>query len=130
MPADAQVQISADAAAKSETHALTCNKHEKCGLGELTFEERADGSLGAKIGVTGGGEHECIFEGVLVADPAKPSAHWTYDDVNDGPPCHIDLTRGTRTFTLTSEGCRYYCGARAVLTGEFALATSAPLPPE
>ena len=109
-------------ASKHSAHDMMCDKDLGCGVGSLVIDEHADGSIGTTIQVSGGGDHTCEFEGTLVPDQQeKIPPSWHYEGNAEDGPCHIDLTLLKDRYVLNADGCRYYCGARAALWGEFAL---------
>jgi hypothetical protein len=84
----------------------------------MQLTEMPGGVLHARIELLQTNAHSCTFDGDLV--PAG-DRHWTFDEpAGEEGPCHVDLFQRDARLELTSEGCRYYCGARATLEGAFA----------
>jgi hypothetical protein len=71
--------------------------------------------------------HSCTFEGDLT--PAKPAGaseqRWIYDRADDGEegPCHVEMIHKNPEIEIHSQGCLYYCGARAHLEASFTVAS-------
>lgn len=92
----------------------------------MEVREAGDGRLAVTIELVQTNAHTCSFEGVLTPDPAAPAParRWSFrsDDPDEGP-CSLQLEQSGAEVRLLSDGCRYYCGARAVLDAVF------PFPP-
>jgi hypothetical protein len=89
---------------------------------EMTIRDAGGGRIDVAIELVQTNAHTCTFEGTLAPDPAAAPAdrRWTFssnDDVEG--PCKVTLTAGADGVELDSEGCRYYCGARAHLASSF-----------
>jgi hypothetical protein len=86
----------------------------------MTVHEAGD-DLEVAIDLVQTNGHTCTFEGHLAHDP-DPTAHrWTFhaDDDTDEGPCTLTLEQADTELRLASDGCRYYCGARASLDATF-----------
>jgi len=88
----------------------------------MTIREGADGKIAVVIEVVQTNAHSCTFENELVAAPSPGNGvrRWAFHDASDLGPCDLTLDRTDKEFKVDSEGCRYYCGARASLVATFA----------
>ncbi len=60
--------------------------------------------------------HTCTFENTLrTIGPRR----WKFSESTPDSNCHVSLSRDDKSVTITSQGCREYCGARASLDAEF-----------
>lgn len=87
----------------------------------LTIREARDGAIAVTIELFQANAHMCNFEGELrpAPPPAANTRRWRFQEQNDDGPCEFVLDRTEKELTLQSEGCRYYCGARASLDATF-----------
>jgi hypothetical protein len=67
--------------------------------------------------------HTCTWHGAMTSGPVE--GRWEYSE----PECALVLELKGNLFRLSSEGCREYCGARAYLSAEFAVASRSSRPP-
>ncbi|HUQ03395.1 MAG TPA: hypothetical protein VM261_12920 [Kofleriaceae bacterium] len=90
----------------------------------MTVTEHGRDRLDVSIELVQTNAHTCTFAGTLTLDPASSARRWTHHSVDelDGT-CDLSLEQSGAELRLQSEGCRYYCGARASLDATF------PYPP-
>lgn len=100
----------------------------------LAVTEHADGTLGVAVQLVQTNGHSCGFDGTLVGRATAPveaaTPRWDYVAPADGDdaPCALSLTFDGDALTLSADGCRYYCGARASLDASFAYPPGDPDP--
>lgn len=87
----------------------------------LRVRELANGSIEVAIELVSTNAHTCSFEGTLERTLDSQSARrWRFDAENDEEfPCSLVVEHARGKLTVTSEGCREYCGARATLDAVF-----------
>jgi len=96
---------------------------------EDNLEVRAapEGALAITVELVQDNGHSCSFEGTLAPSSSTvPGTRvWRFQAVipeggdADADACTLDLAASATTITLTSDGCREYCGVRAQLDAEF-----------
>lgn len=90
--------------------------------GTLGIVRYPDGLVAMTVSTVGGGDHTCSFE----TDTAKEDSagNYVYARSYDGwdETCRITVTPEGNVLTLESEGCQYWCGARATLDGTYSRA--------
>jgi hypothetical protein len=68
--------------------------------------------------------HTSTLSSSLTLDTRATTRRWTHHSVDElEGACDLTLEQTDTTLDLQSEGCRYYCGARASLDATF------PYPP-
>ena len=93
----------------------------------LEIRAAAEGALAITVELVQTNAHTCGFEGTLVPSTSTvPGTRvWRYQAVvpdgadADAEACTLDLAADATSITLTSDGCREYCGARAHLDASF-----------
>jgi uncharacterized protein len=83
-----------------------------------------DRSVSLNISTVGGNDHTCTFDTDTARMDAKGVIRWSYKpDANYQEACTIKgtLRAGAIEIDASGEGCTYYCGARAELSGTFTL---------
>lgn len=90
----------------------------------MTVIDAGDDRLDVTIDLVQTNGHTCTFSGALTLDTAASTRRWVHhsDDPDEGA-CDLSLEHADAELRLASEGCRYYCGARASLDATF------PYPP-
>ncbi len=90
--------------------------------GRVDLVRYPDRSVALTIMTVGGGDHTCTFEtDTAKADP-KGAIHWSEKpDPSYREACTITGTTrgGTLTIAAEGDGCTWYCGMRAELSGSF-----------
>ena len=93
----------------------------------LEIRAAADGALAITVELVQTNAHTCGFEGTLVPSTSTvPGTRvWRFQrvladgDDAEAEACTLDLAADASSITLTSEGCREYCGMRAHLDARF-----------
>lgn len=87
--------------------------------GTLGIVRYPDGKVAMTVSTVGGGDHTCAFETDTASEDA--AGNYVYARSYDGwdGTCRITVTPEGNSLTLASEGCQYWCGARATLDGEY-----------
>lgn len=93
----------------------------------LEIRDAAEGALAITVELVQTNAHTCGFEGTLAPSTSTvPGTRvWRFQRVlaeGDDPEadaCALDLAADASSITLTSEGCREYCGVRAQLDARF-----------
>lgn len=100
----------------------------------LILRQRDDGALLVAIDLTQTNAHSCSFSGVML--PVSPAelddgvdAQWRFAQAgaDEDAGCLAHLTLDGPQLTVTADGCREFCGARASLDASFAVATRVDL---
>jgi hypothetical protein len=90
----------------------------------MTITEVGRERLDVEIELVQTNGHTCTFAGTLALDPAASTRRWIHHSVDElEGTCDLSLEHAGGELRLQSEGCRYYCGARASLDATF------PYPP-
>lgn len=82
----------------------------------LDIEARFDGAIEVKIELVQANAHMCSFEGTLGRSNER---EWEWRAPDGEEECHLSLRWRSDAISVSSEGCRDFCGARAHLEGEF-----------
>jgi hypothetical protein len=88
----------------------------------MTVRDAGEGRVALEIELIQTNGHTCNFSGTLAPVPpaAGAVAQWQFlDPSEEEGPCTLTLAASADTLTVTSDGCRYYCGARASLDATF-----------
>ena len=100
----------------------------------LIVRQRDDGSLLAVIDLLQTNAHSCSFSEVMqpvqageLADGVDAQWRFTRAADDDDEACSAHLTLDELQLTVTAEGCREFCGARASLDASFEVATRVDL---
>ena len=115
----------------SHTARMVCDEEggwcdEKVG-DNLEIRAAPAGALAISVELVQDNAHTCTFEGTLApsASTAAGTRTWRYQrvladgDDAEADACTLDLAADATSITLTSEGCREYCGVRAQLDARF-----------
>jgi hypothetical protein len=90
----------------------------------MTIADAGADRLDVSIELVQTNGHTCTFAGILTLDTRADTRRWTHHSIDETEgTCDLTLEHFDTALTLRSEGCRYYCGARASLDASF------PLPP-
>ncbi len=90
----------------------------------LVVRDLGDGRLAIEVEVLATNAHSCTFEGELapVVDGPSDVRRWRFAGVDELlGACEVVLAHdpARRRLEVSSDGCRYYCGARASLDAGF-----------
>ncbi len=90
----------------------------------LTIRDAGDGRITVAIELVQTNAHTCGFDGTLAPTPTHDAGddvtRWRFADHGEDGPCELTLEVSAGDITISSDGCRYYCGARASLDATFA----------
>lgn len=108
---------------------MVCSEGED-GWGEesvedaMTVTETGTDRIDISIELVQTNGHTCTFSGTLTLDTRAATRRWTHHSIDElEGTCDLTLEQSDTALELQSEGCRYYCGARASLDATF------PYPP-
>lgn len=89
----------------------------------LTIQDTRRGAIAVQVELMQTNAHSCTFEGELapVRSPPPGVQQWVFDHEDEVGPCTLTLEKRGSEIAISSESCRYYCGARASLDATFAL---------
>ncbi len=100
----------------SSEHEVTyvCDKPDWCTqkVTDGLSVEQLPGKLKVKIELVQANYHVCNWEGEMTEGSGD---RWEFSE----PECELVLQVSPDTLSITSEGCREYCGARAYLQAKF-----------
>ncbi len=92
----------------------------------LSVRRVSPGTLAVTIELVQTNGHTCTFDEKLRhAKTSQPdSQRWTFSSSDEDSPCTLDLVEQGGHISISSNGCRDYCGVRATLDAQFDTASS------
>jgi len=79
-----------------------------------------NGGLELRVELVQANAHTCTFENVVnEVETPEAGRRWRFEIKEESNECVLTLDHKDGSLSLNSEGCRYYCGARAHLMATF-----------
>ncbi|MBT8492562.1 MAG: hypothetical protein KJO07_05845 [Deltaproteobacteria bacterium] len=103
----------------AHTIMVVCDKPDWCKqevTDTLELADTGDGALAAKIELVQANAHICTFENTVTRVGDR---RWQWSAPDGEPSCVLTLDWKLSSVVITSDGCREFCGARAVLDASF-----------